>query len=63
MSEDFTEYDRIYLAPSCAKCMQYGIERLWCEHPEEPCSECGGEWVEFKRVERAHTEREAETDG
>ena len=34
----------IWLAPTCAGCIG---ERLWCEMPAEPCSECGRGWLRY----------------
>lgn len=33
----------IYLQPRCCVVTEDG--RLWCEDPQEPCSDCGAEWI------------------
>lgn len=42
---DFIEHASIWLSPSCGKCRDE--ERTWCSNPQEPCPECGNEWVRF----------------
>ena len=37
----------IYLQPRCCVVPEDG--RLWCEDPQEPCSDCGAEWIAFDR--------------
>ena len=37
----------IYLQPRC--CADVNEGRMWCEAPQEPCEECGAEWLKFVR--------------
>ena len=41
----WSEYPGIFLEPECRNC--YAVERMWCSEPQEPCEECGKEWVKF----------------
>jgi len=48
---DWQEYDAIYLQPACGKCirnlLRYSEGRLWCQDPQDPCEDCGKEWVKY----------------
>lgn len=44
----------IYLQPRCA-CDPYGEGRMWCEDPQDPCENCGAEWIKFARVVAARS--------
>jgi len=57
MSDDLSV---IYLTPHCDKCRSI-IERegdgiLWCADPQEPCEECGKEWIAYDRRDTAAKE-------
>jgi hypothetical protein len=42
------DYEVIWLEPRC----YHGgyAERHWCQDPQEPCEECGAQWIKFIRA-------------
>lgn len=53
---EWQEHETIWLQPSCGECAK-DIERtsegrLWCQDPQEPCEQCGKEWVKFALVQQ-----------
>jgi len=47
----WTDHEIIYLAPRCASCVNVECfdERTWCSDRQDPCCECGMEWIPYLR--------------
>lgn len=50
------EHDVIYLTPHCSRCIddvnRYADGLLWCVDKQDPCEDCGKEWIEYHRATR-----------
>lgn len=51
-ADDWQEHEAIYLSPACIKCPHHinYDGRQWCEDPQDPCEDCGAEWIKFERA-------------
>lgn len=43
------DHEVVWLQPRCCADWQ-GEGRLWCEDPQDPCENCGAEWIKFVRA-------------
>jgi hypothetical protein len=47
------EMETIYLTPHCKDCkrdLQNYDVLLWCVDPQDPCEDCGKEWIKYTRA-------------